>query len=61
MNGNQIDQEIIYLEEINQTNCFSKISNTKYMFPENIKTNGYSILTLNVRSLKKIYLNSGYL
>ena len=53
MNVNQIDTEIQALEEINSTNCFTKICNTQYIFPENLTTKGYSILTLNIRSLKK--------
>ena len=52
MNTNS-NKEIQDLEKLNTNNKFSNLTICNYKYPETIRTKGFSILTLNIRSLKK--------
>ena len=45
--------EIDMLENLNTNNVFSNITNCHYQEPDDIKLKGFSIMTLNIRSLMK--------
>ena len=49
--------ELDELENINNKNEFYNLSNCKYIYPEGITDKGFSILSLNVRSIKKNFNN----
>ena len=53
INDYKQNTEIDMLENLNTNNVFSNITNCHYQEPDDIKLKGFSIMTLNIRSLMK--------
>ena len=56
-NNLDIDNEILSLNDKNKRNEFTNLNTCNYILPENIDLTGFTIFTLNIRSIKKNFDN----